>query len=299
MTDEAVDLVGQALSVGMRVELASQDRPELVQALEDIAMRQDRSVKAGVMSQEACDADWARLTTSVSAERLAGVDIILRTPGAGPLPQTLDGVALATLGGNEAGAAPGMTVASGRGGVAELSLGEAGANETVARLAALARRLQWRLVPVGTGGSVELGLRQALAAASDYLRQEGFSPDMVAAVKADMMATKGAATAVGTVRVTEVLFAALAAEGARMLEDGRARRAVEIDAVAMMSGLVPRWSGGPMFQADQRGLLVVRRDLIALAERDLVFLPPELVDLMIAEGLTFAALKLAPAVSAG
>ena len=299
VTDGVVDLIGQALSTGMRVELASYNRPALVQALEDIAAWQDRAVKAGAMTQEACDADWARLLTSVTPDRLAGAEVILRAGDAEPLPEALGQVPLATLGAAENGAALAITVASGRGGLAELGIGAAAAPGSVARLADLARRLQWRLVPVGPGGPVELGLRQALVAASDYLGDEGLSPDMVTAARAAFMATKGGALSKASARITAVLLAALGAEGARMLADGRARRPLEIDTVAILSGLVPRWTGGPMFQADQRGLLVFRRDLIALAERDLVFLPPELVDRLIAEGLGFASLNTNRAVSAG
>ena len=104
-------------------------------------------------------------------------------------------------------------------------------------------------------------------------------------------------------RVIATCLAALAAEGARMLQDGRARRPLEIDAVALLSGLVPRWQGGPMFQADRRGILLLRQDLIALAEQaeisNGVFLPPDLIDRMIADAQTFASLNKADRFSPG
>ena len=292
--DGVIDLIGQALTVGMRVELASHDRPALVAALDEIAAWQDRAVKAGRMTAEAGDADWARLSTSVSPDRLAGTEVILQASGSDPLAAGSGTVPLATLGAAE-GAEVALTVASGRGGLAELGLGAAASPETVARVAALARRLQWRLVPVGPGGPVELGLRQALAAAGEHLAGEGISADMVTAARAAWGAVKGGALNASGQRIIAVLLAALGAEGARMLEDGRARRPLEIDAVAMLAGIVPRWIGGPMFQADQRGLLVFRRDLIALAEAAPVFLPPELLDRLIADGLTFASLNRASA----
>ena len=46
-----------------------------------------------------------------------------------------------------------------------------------------------------------------------------------------------------------------------------------------------------MFQADQRGMLVFRRDLLALAERSDLFLPAEVIDDLIAEGQSFASLN--------
>ena len=105
--DGTVDLIGQALSSGLRVELASFDRPALVQALEDIATWQDAAVLAGRMTSEARDADWARLLTSVSPDRLAGVDLILRAGGSEPLPDGAERGAAGDAGCGGAGCAAG------------------------------------------------------------------------------------------------------------------------------------------------------------------------------------------------
>ena len=35
----------------------------------------------------------------------------------------------------------------------------------------------------------------------------------------------------------------------------------QIDAIAIAAGIVARWTGGPMHQANRRGLLLLRRDL--------------------------------------
>ena len=43
-------------------------------------------------------------------------------------------------------------------------------------------------------------------------------------------------------------------EGARILEEGIARRASDIDVVWINGYGFPRWRGGPMFHADETGL---------------------------------------------
>jgi 3-hydroxyacyl-CoA dehydrogenase len=287
-----VEMAGQALTAGMRVVLASPDRPALVEALEQIAGWQDAAVAAGRMTEAARDADWVRLVTSVSPEPLAGADVTLRAAGAGVLPPSAGNAPVAVLGAAGQGDGLAITVAAGPGGVSELALGATAAPQAVARLAALARRLNWRLVPVGPGGPVELGLRQALDGAVDHLKTEGFSAQAVADAQRAWGSLKGAGkSGAADARIIAVCLAALAAEGARMLQDGRVRRPLEVDAIALLLGLVPRWIGGPMFQADQRGVLVLRQDLIALAEHAPVFLPPVLIDRMIADGQTFAGLN--------
>ena len=184
-----------------------------------------------------------------------------------------------------------ITVPPGPGGLAEMSLTKAAVPEIAARLVALARRLNWRLMPVGPGGPVELGLRLALAGAMAHLAADGIPVETVTAALAGWTSPKAGDQPPQAGRIIAVCLAALAAEGARMVQDGRVRRPLEVDAVAMLAGLVPRWDGGPMFQADRRGLLLLRQDLIALAERSAVFLPPELIDRIIADGQTFGGLN--------
>ncbi len=190
----------------------------------------------------------------------------------------------------------GIAVPYAAGGLAEVSLTPAAIPEVAARSVALARRLGWKLVFTGPGGPIERGLRQALAGALQGLAAERVSDEVVAAAL-DAYGLSNAATSFLPAAppegeaVVAACVTALVAEGARMLQDGRARRPLEIDAVALMSGLLPRWEGGPMFQADRRGLLVVRQDLIERAERSALYLPCELIDALIADGRTFASLN--------
>ena len=69
------------------------------------------------------------------------------------------------------------------------------------------------------------------------------------------------------------------------MDEGCTPRAGDIDAVATISGLFPRWEGGPMYQAQRRGLMAVRADLRARAEAaPALYTPLPLLDGLIAEG---------------
>ena len=60
--------------------------------------------------------------------------------------------------------------------------------------------------------------------------------------------------------------------------------------LAIAAGIVARWTGGPMHQADRRGLLVLRRDLkVWAAEAPALYSPAPLLDRLIGEGRGFGA----------
>ncbi len=284
--DPAPDLVLQALTAGLRVTLCDPDRGRLTDALGRIAAGQEQAVAAGHMTEDTRDADWARLSSALLPEALAGADLILRTPGAPEV--SLPEGPQASLGAVLTGA--GLTVAEGKGGLAELAIGPDAAPQVILNLAALGRRLGWRVVAAGPGGPIELGLRLALEAAEQALLAQGTPPETLAQALAAAGFTPLARNLPPNPRggqaLVQTCLAALAAEGARMLTDGRARRPADIDAVALISGLMPRWLGGPMFQADQRGPLVLRADL--RRSQAPVFAVAQVLDDLIAEGLRFA-----------
>jgi 3-hydroxyacyl-CoA dehydrogenase len=85
---------------------------------------------------------------------------------------------------------------------------------------------------------------------------------------------------------------ALVNEGARILEDGIAQRSSDIDIVYLNGYGFPAYRGGPMFYADQVGLIEVARSLwriaaTAGAERDF-WEPAGLLKRLAAEGKTFS-----------
>ncbi len=285
--DPAADLAFQALTAGLRVSLCDADRPKLAATLGRIAAMQEQAVAAGRITEDVRDADWARLSSALGVEGLAGADLVLVAAG-----QALDGlpqVPVAAMGATLAGA--GLTVPEAKGGLAELAIAPGARPEEIAALVALGRRLHWRIVASGPGGPIELGLRLALDAAEQQLGLTHPAEAVAAALLAFGMGQGGQNRLPpmprGGMALVQVCLAAIAAEGARMLEDRRARRPSDIDAVALLSGLMPRWQGGPMFQADQRGLLILRADLQKQAGVP-VFAVPRVLDDLIAEGQKFA-----------
>ena len=96
----------------------------------------------------------------------------------------------------------------------------------------------------------------------------------------------------GAAEVLAFCLAALMNEGARMVGEGVARRPSDVDAAALLSGLFPRWEGGPMYRADQTGLMALRADLRArAATHPQLFTPAPVIDQLIAEGRLFAVLN--------
>lgn len=86
-------------------------------------------------------------------------------------------------------------------------------------------------------------------------------------------------------------LAALANEGARLLEEGIAKRPSDIDYLLVAGHRFPRWRGGPMHQAAQRGLMVLRQDLRAWGAEASLWSPAPLIDRLIREGRTLADLN--------
>lgn len=73
---------------------------------------------------------------------------------------------------------------------------------------------------------------------------------------------------VGDREIVERLIYALADEGARILDEGIAQRASDIDVVYLAGYGFPAFRGGPMFHADEAGLFKVARSLDRYAAED-------------------------------
>jgi 3-hydroxyacyl-CoA dehydrogenase len=81
---------------------------------------------------------------------------------------------------------------------------------------------------------------------------------------------------------------ALVNEGARVLEEGIALRAADIDVIYLTGYGFPAYRGGPMFYADQVGLARIL-DRIRAFHRDLGqrWAPAPLIERLVREGITF------------
>jgi 3-hydroxyacyl-CoA dehydrogenase len=96
--------------------------------------------------------------------------------------------------------------------------------------------------------------------------------------------------------VVERLLLALINEGARILEEGIALRASDIDVVYVAGYGFPRWRGGPMFSADRRGLHDVLATMQRLTRgpsyqrRELVWQPADLLCRLAENGQSFSSL---------
>lgn len=90
----------------------------------------------------------------------------------------------------------------------------------------------------------------------------------------------------GRTQVQARLLSELAAEGAAMLQHGVAHRASDVDVAALLGIGFPAALGGPMFQADQMGLLATRTLLRALQDEGAPA-PATLWDVLIRNGRRF------------
>ncbi|MDB5665810.1 enoyl-CoA hydratase-related protein, partial [Cypionkella sp.] len=284
----AADVVGQALAAGLRVALIDPSREALVAALQTIAERQEAAVNKGRLTPEARDADWARLSTSMSAEGLGGADLVLNnTQAAVPVLEAAV-ISIGALPARGAAGQVGLSVALAAGLVAELASGPEASSEVLALGVALGRRLGWRVLFSGPGGPIEPRLRNAMSAAITQLETEGLQRSVIGAALASFGIGVGTRVPLPAAppearQVVDACVAALANEAARLVTEGVARRPSDVDAAAVLAGIFPRWRGGPLFQADQRGLLVFRADLRRRAEvSPQIYAPDPLFDALIA-----------------
>jgi 3-hydroxyacyl-CoA dehydrogenase len=288
----SVELARAALGAGLRVTLIEPMRDRLVQAVEKIAAAQELGVAEGRLSVEARDADWARLRPVLSPEAAAGADLLLGAPEAGAWPQDVPCPPVVALGGLADAV---LTPPNPQQGLAELAL-RSGAAQSLQTLAlSVGQRLGWRVVLTGPGGPIERRLRATLSAVIAWLEAQGVARAAIAAALSGFglgVPRRQTQPPAEAREVVPLCLAALANQGAKLLAEGVALRPGDIDAVAMASGLLPRWQGGPMFQADRRGLMVLRAVLRQHKDRaPQLFTPAALLDDLIAEGRDFADLN--------
>ena len=284
-----------ALLRGLSVTLAEADRPRLVQLLETIAARQEAAVQAGQLTSAQRDADWARLEPSLEPSALAEADLILAAPDA-PLPPAKPGRAVLMIG---RGALPdGVFRMTLTGRVAELGLPQGAPGQAAAQAWLFLRRLGLHVVATGLHSpqGVAGRLSGAGGAAIRALVGLGVPPEDVATALTDFGLPRPGLPepadvpprAMPPAEIVDRWLGALANEGARLLSAGMAQSPLDIDLVAVTGLGFPRLKGGPLHQADRRGLLVVRRDLSDWGREAALWQPVPAWDAFVSVGRGFA-----------
>lgn len=287
------EVVQMALGAGLRVRLVAGDRDSLGAALTRIAARHEALVAEGRLSPAAREADWARLTGSTGAEGEGPADLVLIAADApGQIPASGPPVAL----GREGPIA--LYPASGAGGLAQLAIAPGVPLPHQALALAFGRKLGWQVLVQGPGAAIDQRLRLALAraiAALEHTRQADRA--QIAAVLAAHGLGAGTRPKLppapeGGAEIRDFCLAAVMNEAAVIVSESVAHRPSDVDAAALLSGLFPRWEGGPMFQADRIGAMALRADLRRRALRHpQIFTPAAVFDLLLAEGQSFADLN--------
>ncbi|HSF94018.1 MAG TPA: 3-hydroxyacyl-CoA dehydrogenase NAD-binding domain-containing protein [Thermohalobaculum sp.] len=113
--------------------------------------------------------------------------------------------------------------------------------------------------------------------------------EVAAIVEEEGLKRHGTRRRIGADEIVERCMLALVNEGAKILEEGIALRASDIDVVYVYGYSFPVYRGGPMFWADQMGLETVLEKVRAYhAAGHEVFAPAPLIERLAAEGRSFA-----------
>lgn len=281
-------LILPALRAGLAVVLADDDRPALLAAVERVALAQEDQVTAGRLTPAARDLEWARLQPAVAADDLSGCGLILAAkPGvAGPVVQF------------GSGAGDGVRMMLVAPGFAEMQVPDA--QRGLGRMAAATLRLMRLRLAVTQNApvaSVAHAVVMAAHQACRALHRQGVAADQIRQALAPVMRVALPKDAVSAAPLLHMpadairarVLGAVAATGARLLEQGAVLRAGTLDMLAVTALGMARTSGGPLFGADRRGLIILRRDLMQWQQDDAVWAPAALLDALISQGKALAA----------
>ena len=295
-------LVMLALAAGARVSLADHDAAALSEALEAVATALEEAKATAKLTEAAAADRWARLQPELPDALPEGVDLVILCAGfAAPgavLPDLSAALPVAVFGRLGAGRGPGIILHPAGPEPARLAEIMPRPGERGAVVAALIGffRSQGLGVVQGHGASILRPMAQALHLAVDNLRQTEGDEAVAAQLRrwGFLPGANGRADAVGgfdnfSTGAGAALLGAMANAGLRSLGEGAAIRPGDLDFAAIAGLGLPRWSGGPMFWAAQRGLLVLREDLRRWAQRDPdIWTPAPLLDEMLREGVSLA-----------
>ncbi|TAG20661.1 MAG: enoyl-CoA hydratase/isomerase family protein [Rhodobacterales bacterium] len=251
---------------------------------------------AAVMAASLGMPDATGLTHVDDPAELVGLalQVHARAPASGLRRPMGDGTALLVLDGAEG--EMGLSLAP-TGRLAEVAVVAEEAPRAIATAIAGLRQLHLAPMLVGHPPGIGSAVLQAGNLALAHLAATGLdTADLTAALApygqrpADLAGT-GPARVLDRGQIAQRWLAALAVAGLRLLAEGRARRPSDIDHALVAGHGFARWQGGPMHLADRRGLMVLRRDLRLWAEESPLWTPPPLLDRLIRDGLSLAALN--------
>lgn len=143
------------------------------------------------------------------------------------------------------------------------------------------------------GGFVETQIKDAVSQAINSLQRQGHTRDVIIAALASSGVGVDAHAALPAAppkskEILSAIWLALINRGALLLRQGRVPRAPDYDAMVAQAGLFPRLLGGPLYFANQRGLMVIRADLRKLATTaPELFTPDPWIDALISKGRRF------------
>lgn len=280
-----------ALGNGLRVTWAEPDRDRLAETLAWIDARLEDEVRARRLTPAQRDADRARLETS---DDLTAAGLVLHSPaaeGLEALAQRMPAAAQLVLNGAEGALGLGLAPSAR---AVELALPDKAKVDHVAAAVQLFRRLG--LMPVLVGRMPVLGRRVSGAGRAALARLlamgvprrvlaealDGFGQVLPALPEPDP--PPPGMRAMAPSEVIRRWQAAMANEGMRMLDARVARCPADIDALMVAGHGFPRWRGGPMHQAAQRGLMVLRADMHRWQADDPLWEPHPLIDRLIGQG---------------
>lgn len=269
-------LVVRLLRSGFGVALWAPDGAQLQTQVEAVATLHEARLRANHLTAAALDSDWNRLTGHVDIARLPRTALILATPeladrAAAHLPP--DGHLIQILHPDNMAhpIAPRQVGLAVTGQIAELIIGEAAPAVAVILAFHLAARLQMQPVRMNHAAAMPV-LRGTIADCVAALRGLGLSDADIATdfTRAGLPtgfaglpkpATDPLTAPAHPAQPFARLQAALLNAAASILQDGTAQRPSDID-LCLIRGLGwPRWRGGPCFEADQRGLLILRAQM--------------------------------------
>ena len=284
-----------ALGRGLRVIWSDADPEAQAGSLAWLRARIAEGHEAGGLSPEARQADLQRLQAPAPPGALISAEIVVHARP-GPMSTTLaqaDPDQLQLVIGGAGGAHPGLLLTpSGR--LAEMGPIRAARQQQIVTAARLLSR--FGLTPVLTGDVVGLGRRvwgqghQALIA----LVTLGVAPERISAALTafgapapdlpELMLEGAWPREMAAAEIISRWLGAMANEGYALVDSGAALRASDLDAILIHGYGFPRWQGGPMHLAQERGALVLRSDLMRWQKEDRIWTPHPHLDHLVSQG---------------